>query len=96
MTQTDMFGAPDSSANPIVGLAARMPLPCRQCGSISAVIESTGTGPHHGSLRCGCGQFRGWVSKTTYDFVTATIQQFGKPTEPIVITTKQTNSSTGE
>jgi predicted nucleic acid-binding Zn-ribbon protein len=96
MTQIDMFGATNSSANPIVGLAATMPRPCRQCGSTAATIESTGVAMHHGSLRCGCGQFRGWVSKATYDFVTAAIQQFGRPTEPIVITTKQANSSTGE
>jgi hypothetical protein len=83
MTQTDLFGAPD--ANPIVGLPATMPSPCRGCGGINAVIESTGTGPHHGSLRCNCGQFRGWVSKQTYDFVTATIKQFGKATKPIEI-----------
>jgi hypothetical protein len=95
MTQIDMFGT-SPSTDPIVGLSARMPLPCRQCGSISAVIESTGRPMHHGSLRCGCGRFRGWVSKQTYDFVTAAIKQFGRPTEPIVITTKQTNSSTGE
>ncbi len=92
MTRGDMFGTSPSSDS-IVGLAARMPLPCRQCGSISATIESTGTGPHHGSLRCGCGQFRGWVSKATYDFVTATIKQFGKPTEPIVISRSPNNGA---
>ena len=84
MTQIDMFGG-----NPKVGLPATMPCPCRQCGSISATIESTGAGPHHGSLRCGCGQFRGWLSKQTYEFVTAAIKQFGKPTEPVVIRTNQ-------
>jgi hypothetical protein len=96
VTQIDMFGT-SPSFDSIVGLAATMPSPCRQCGGVDATIESTGTGPHHGSLRCSCGQFRGWVSKATYDFVTAAIKQFGKPVEPIVITTnKQTNSSTGE
>jgi hypothetical protein len=96
VTQTDLFGGATSPTDSIVDLAATMPSPCGQCGSLSAVIESTGKGPHHGSLRCSCGQFRGWVSKATYDFVTATIKQFGRPTEPIVITTKQNNSSTGE
>jgi hypothetical protein len=47
----------------------------------------------HGSLRCGCGQFRGWLRKETYDFVTATIRQFGKPIEPITINTYQPISS---
>lgn len=41
------------------------------------------------ALRCGYGRFRGLVSKATYDFVTATIKQFGKPTEPITINTKE-------
>jgi hypothetical protein len=54
-----------------------------------ATIESTGRGQHHGSFRCGCGQFRGWLRKETYDFVTAGIKQFGKPTEPITIRTYQ-------
>jgi hypothetical protein len=86
VTRTDMFGGATSpSSDSIVGLAAKMPSPCRGCGSVSAVIESTGTGPHHGSLRCQCGQFRGWVSKQTYNFVTATIREFGRPTQPIEI-----------
>jgi hypothetical protein len=86
-----MFGAPDT--NPIIGLAAKMPSPCGGCGSVNATIESTGKGPHHGSLRCNCGQFRGWVSKQTFDFVTGIIKQFGKPVEPIAI---QRNSPRGE
>jgi hypothetical protein len=92
MTQIDMFGG-TTTPDPVVGLAAKMPSPCGQCGSLSAVIESTGSGPHHGSLRCGCGQFRGWVSKATYDFVTATIKQFGRPTEPIVISRSPNNGA---
>jgi hypothetical protein len=51
------------------------------------VIESTGQGPHHGSLRCACGQFRGWLRKETYNFVTAAIKHSGRPTEPITIRT---------
>ena len=52
----DLFGP--TSNDPIVGLPAMLPdRPCRQCGSISAVIESTGKAPHHGSPRCDCGQF---------------------------------------
>jgi hypothetical protein len=86
MTQNDLFGA--TSTNPLVGLAARLPdRPCRQCGSVDATIESIGRGPHHGSLRCACGKFRGWLRKETYDFVTATTRQFGKPVEPIEIHT---------
>jgi hypothetical protein len=85
VTQTDLFGGAPNP-NPVVGLSAKLPdRPCRQCGSTDATIESTGHGPHHGSLRCGCGEFRGWLSKETYTFVTATIQKFGKLTEPIII-----------
>jgi hypothetical protein len=88
----DLFGP--TSTDPTVGLLAKLlDRPCRQCGSVNATIESTGKGPHHGSLRCGCGQFRGWLRKETYDFVTATIKQFGKPIEPIEI---HTSSKAGE
>jgi hypothetical protein len=87
--QRDLFGSKAESDNPIVGVTATLPdRPCRQCGDIAAVIESTGKGPHHGSLRCDCGQFRGWLRKETYDFVTASIKQFGKPTGPITIRTQ--------
>jgi hypothetical protein len=85
----DLFGP--TSNNPIVGLSATLPdRPCGQCGSINVTIESTGRAMHHGSLRCSCGQFRGWLRKETYEFVTKTIKQRGKPTEPIII---HTNSS---
>ena len=91
MTQNDVFGATIASSNPIVGLHGKLPSrPGRSCGSIDVTIESAGRAMHHGSLRCGCGQFRGWLSKQTYEFLTATITKIGKPTEPIEI---HTNSS---
>jgi hypothetical protein len=98
VTQNDLFGA-TSTANPIVGLAAKLPdRPCRQCGSVDATIESTGKGPHYGSLRCKyCNQFRGWLRKETYDFVTANIKQLGGPVEPMTIRPLQpTRPSMGE
>ena len=92
MTQNDLFGATNSN-NQIVGLAARLPdRPCRQCGSVDATIESTGKTPHHGSLRCQCGAFRGWLSKRTYDFVFETIRLKGRSDQPIEIR-RSTNSS---
>ena len=93
MTQNDLFGP--TSTNPVVGLTTTLPdRPCKQCGSVSAVIESTGRAMHHGSLRCcDCGQHRGWLRKETYDFLTASIKQFGKPAEPITIRTYQPISS---
>ena len=86
-----MSAMTDPSTDPVVGLSAKLPdRPCRQCGSVTATIESTGGGPHHGSLRCcDCGQHRGWLRKETYDFVSASIRQFGKPNEPITIRTHQ-------
>jgi hypothetical protein len=96
MTQRDLFGSTTESDNPIVGLSATLPgRPYRQCGSINATIESTGRAMHHGSLRCSCGQFRGWLSRNTYEVVTAFIKEFGRPTEPIEIR-RSTNSSSGE
>jgi hypothetical protein len=92
MTQDDLFGAASSTgANPIVGLTAKLrDRPCQKCGGVDATIESTGKGPHPGSLRCNdCGQFRGWLRKETYDFVTACIEEFGKPAKSITIRTFQ-------
>ena len=36
--------------------------------------------------RCSdCDRFRGWMSGETFAFITTIIDQFGRPTEPIVV-----------
>ena len=42
--------------------------------------------PHRASLHCKeCRTFRGWVSDSSFKFVSKVIEQFGKPKEPILI-----------
>jgi hypothetical protein len=57
----------------------------RCCGSTVAVINQA-DGPHFGKLTCdSCGVHRGWLSKSTADWITAVINKFGAPTTPIVL-----------
>jgi hypothetical protein len=80
--QLDMF-AP-CNPTPAAGLRVRLPDVCK-CGADIALIGA-GRGPHQASLHCdSCGRHRGWVSKTSHDFLTGIIKSFGCPTEPIVI-----------
>jgi hypothetical protein len=80
--QLDLF----DPGNPTLvdGLLVRLPDACK-CGHTIALIGK-GRGLHRASLHChSCGRFRGWVSKTSHDFLTGIIKSFGCPTEPIVI-----------
>jgi hypothetical protein len=82
--QLAMFETTAPSSSPI-GLSVIVPKPCGKCGSDSAVIGSS-RGPHHASLLCECcGGHRGWLSGTTYRFLSSTIDAFGRPTRPIEI-----------
>ena len=84
--QLSMFAATTPSSSP-VGLAVVLPKPCRNCGYDTAIVGSS-TGPHHASLACSCcGVRRGWVSAATYRFISTIIDTFGRPVEPIVVTT---------
>jgi hypothetical protein len=84
MSQTDMFGATSPSSSP-VGLIVKIPFrPCRACGSARATVESS-RAMHPAELRCECGTHNGWLSKSTYAYLTSVIVNFGRPTEPVVI-----------
>jgi hypothetical protein len=49
-----------------------------------------GKGPHAGQFRCShCDRHRGWLSKTTANFLLATITQFGRPAIPPTISTNK-------
>ena len=66
------------------GLLVQTPCACR-CGAALAVI-GPGKGPHAAALHCEeCDVHRGWVSHATHKFLTEIVNQFGRPTEPIVI-----------
>jgi hypothetical protein len=75
--------APSTDAN-LIGLAITMPEPCPRCGGHDAVIGA-GRGPHKASIMCVCGRHLGWMSIATFSFIHSTIQQFGRPTEPICV-----------
>jgi hypothetical protein len=60
----------------------------RCCGDRATI--HAGKGPHGGELRCSrCGRHRGWLSKTTANFLLATIENFGPPATPPTITTNK-------
>jgi hypothetical protein len=56
--------------------------PC--CRNICTI--GPGKGPHAGELTCtDCGQHRGWLSKTTGQWIESVVSRFGAPTTPIVV-----------
>jgi hypothetical protein len=91
--QLAMFDGITPSSSP-VGLSVILPKPCGNCGSDSAIIGSS-RGPHHASLLCECcGGHRGWLSGSTYKFLSDVIANFGRPTEPIWIRYSQSVPTT--
>jgi hypothetical protein len=96
--QLDMFPAetfagpataPSREAAPgmdheLVGLAIVLPESCPRCGGHDAWIGA-GRGPHKASIMCVCGCHLGWLGIEVFNFISATIQQFGRPTEPICV-----------
>ena len=88
-----MKGAPslfgDSAAaasTSVAGLQVALPTPCR-CGETIAIAGSS-CGPHHARIDCSaCGTHRAWMSGATFNFLGTVIDQFGRPIEPILIST---------
>jgi hypothetical protein len=70
--------------SPLFGLAITMPEPCSRCHGTRATV-GTGRGPHTASLMCARGRHLGWMSREAFDFLTATVSRFGRPTTPILI-----------
>jgi hypothetical protein len=61
---------------------------CRSVGVISA-----GKGPHADELHCpGCGQHRGWLSRSTAQWLEQVVTRFGAPATPIVLRKVHTRS----
>jgi hypothetical protein len=88
-TQLDLFGPP-TSADPLLGLAVKLPNTCSKCADLVAII-GPGKPPHSASLLCrSCGLHRGWVSRANYTFLNEVINEFGAPSEPIVLRTRST------
>ena len=85
LSSTETFAPLGKIVNPLVGIDVRLPDSCKNCGSPLAVIGPSRP-PHRASMRCkSCGSFRGWVSNVSFDFISKVVEQFGQPTEPILI-----------
>jgi hypothetical protein len=68
----------------VVGLALTLPEQCPRCTGRSGTL-STGRGTHRASILCACGKHLGWLSDTTFNFLSESIGRFGRPTSPISI-----------
>jgi hypothetical protein len=82
--QLDVFGAAPVDETALIGLAIMLPEQCPRCNGHDAVIGA-GRGPHKASIMCCCGRHLGWMSAATFNFINATVQQFGRPAEPICV-----------
>jgi hypothetical protein len=80
---TDLLSAPT-----LVGLKVKLDRPVdreRPC-CLNVCTIGAAKGPHAGELTCaGCGQHRGWLSKTTAQWIEHVVTRFGAPTTPIVV-----------
>jgi hypothetical protein len=82
--QTDLFGTTVTSTA-LVGIEAVLPKACAGCGG-NVVVLGSSRGPHFARLNCtACGSHRGWASAASCQFINTVIDNFGRPSEPIVI-----------
>jgi hypothetical protein len=72
----------------LVGLKVKLDRPVdrdRPCCQNLCVIGN-GRSPHAGELRCAdCGRHRGWLSKSTAQWIEHVATRFGAPTTPILV-----------
>ena len=72
----------------LIGLQVKLDRPVdreKPCCRNICVIEA-GKGPHAGALHCvDCGRHRGWVSKSSAQWIETVVTRFGAPTTPIVV-----------
>jgi hypothetical protein len=86
--QHDMFPASPPAGGSLVGLKVKLDRPTdreRVCCDNVCILRA-GKGPHIYALSCGgCDRFRGWISKSTAQWIESVIACLGVPTEPIVV-----------
>jgi len=79
---------PTPTPDGIIGLKVKLDRPVdreRPCCRNMCVIGPS-KGPHAGELHCAdCGQHRGWLSKTTAQWIEHVVTRFGAPTTPIIV-----------
>jgi hypothetical protein len=87
--QLDFFAA-TAPADPLFGIAVKLPDTCSKCGELVGVV-GPGKPPHCASLLCrSCRLHRGWISRANYTFLNEIIKKFGAPSEPIVFRSRST------
>jgi hypothetical protein len=86
---TQLQPAPKQTpASPLMGFKVRLDRPVDRehpcCRNIC--IIGPAKGPHAGELHCAdCGQHRGWLSRSTAQWIEHIATRFGAPTTPIVV-----------
>jgi hypothetical protein len=85
--QHDMFPTAPAADNSLVGLKVKLDRPVdreRPCCNNVCIIRA-GKGPHAGALHCAdCGQHRGWLSKSTAQWIEHVATRFGAPATIVV------------
>jgi hypothetical protein len=80
---TDLFGSPT-----LIGLRVKLDRPIdreRPC-CLNLCTIGPARGAHAGELTCtNCGQHRGWLSKSTAQWIEYVARRFGAPTTPVVL-----------
>jgi hypothetical protein len=94
--QLDMFSpagetVPAATDSDFIGLAITLLDPCPRCRGHDAMIGA-GRAPHNASIMSVCGRHLGWMSIATFNFLNATVQQLGRPTEPICVSRSRTTA----
>jgi hypothetical protein len=68
--------------------------PCPECQSVDCLIGSSFAPHPYGEMICVvCDRHRGRLSKRTHDFISESIRNFGRPTEPILLRIKNSSVS---
>jgi hypothetical protein len=84
--QLDFFATAPSTS--LVGLRVLHWGECRNCGSNHGTLGSS-SGPHCASVICtNCGCHLAWLARESADFIKSVIDNFGRPTAPIVVRNK--------
>ena len=69
----------------LVGIRVTMPDGCPVCGAHEATLGSS-KAMHAACFRCAqCDRHRGWASAAFTGFIGGIIDEFGRPTEPILV-----------
>jgi hypothetical protein len=68
--------------------------PCPECQSIDCLIGSADASHPYGETICVvCDRHRGQLSKRTHAFISESIRNFGRPSEPIQLHIKNSSAS---